>query len=114
METTTIIKETAVKQHMLSNSLIVFMVAMVFANIASQLNLVMLPLYFRHLGADVIQIGIFALPAPPISSFLWKTISPGAPLYITGVLTLITVIPVWLKFKLDVEDLMRAAQANRD
>lgn len=59
METTNTIKDTAIKQPMLSNTLIVFMVAMVFANIASQMYMTMLPLYLRYLGADVMQIGIF-------------------------------------------------------
>lgn len=44
---------------MLSNTLIVFMVAMVFANIASEMYVTMLPLYLKHLGADVLQIGLF-------------------------------------------------------
>ncbi len=43
----------------LSNTLIVFMIAMVFANIASEMYMTMLPLYMRYLGADVLQIGLF-------------------------------------------------------
>lgn len=59
METTQTITTTKKKQRMLSNTLIVFMVAMVFANIASEMYMTMLPLYMRYLGADVMQIGIF-------------------------------------------------------
>ena len=114
METTKIIKEAAVKQRMLSNSLIVLMVAMVFANIAAEMHMTMLPLYMRYLGADVLQTGIFSLPAPAIGAFIWKTISPGAPFYITAGFTLITVIPAWLKFKLDSDDLERSARAKGD
>ena len=60
------------------------------------------------------SLGIFSLPAPAIGSFLWKTINPQAPFYITAVFALITVIPAWLKFKLSARDLERAAQANGD
>jgi MFS family permease len=58
------------------------------------------------------SLGIFSLPAPAIGSYLWKTINPQAPFYITAVFALITVIPAWLKFKLSARDLERAAQAN--
>jgi hypothetical protein len=43
---------------------------------------------------------------------LWKNINPQAPFYITAVFALLTVIPAWLKFKLDKRDLERVAQAN--
>ncbi|MBW6466466.1 MAG: MFS transporter, partial [Brevefilum sp.] len=58
------------------------------------------------------SLGIFSLPAPAIGSFLWKTISPQAPFYITAIFALLTVIPAWLKFKLTARDLERAAEAN--
>jgi len=47
------------KGRILSNTLIVFMVAMVFANIAAEMYMTMLPLYLKYLGADVMQVGIF-------------------------------------------------------
>jgi len=47
------------KRRILSNTLIVFMVAMVFANIASEMYMTMLPLYLKYLGADVMQVGVF-------------------------------------------------------
>lgn len=56
---TEILLPTTQKPRILSNTLIVFMVAMVFANIASEMYMTMLPLYLKHLGADVMQIGIF-------------------------------------------------------
>lgn len=58
------------------------------------------------------SLGIFSLPAPALGSFLWKTISPQAPFYITAIFALITVIPAWLKFKLTARDLERVAKAN--
>ena len=60
------------------------------------------------------SLGIFSLPAPAIGSYLWKTINPQAPFYITAVFALLTVIPAWLKFKLNLRDLERAAKANGD
>ncbi|HOM67294.1 MAG: putative transporter [Chloroflexi bacterium ADurb.Bin120] len=59
MKTTNTILQKKTKQRILSNTLIVFMVAMVFANVASEMYMTMLPLYMRYLGADVVQIGIF-------------------------------------------------------
>jgi len=58
------------------------------------------------------SLGIFSLPAPAMGSFLWKTISPQAPFYITAIFALLTVIPAWLKFKLTTQDLERAIKAN--
>jgi MFS family permease len=58
------------------------------------------------------SLGIFSLPAPAIGSFLWKTLSPQAPFYVTAIFALLTVIPAWLKFKLTARDLERAAEAN--
>jgi MFS family permease len=59
LETKEMLTKTNTKSRMLSNTLIVFMVAMVFANIASEMYATMLPLYLKHLGADVMQIGLF-------------------------------------------------------
>ncbi len=75
-----------------------------------------LPERIRGTGFGLIHtsLGIFSLPAPAIGSYLWKTISPEAPFYITAVFALITVIPAFLKFKLDKRDLDRVAEANGD
>jgi len=59
LETKEMLTKTNTRTRMLSNTLIVFMVAMVFANIASEMYATMLPLYLKHLGADVMQIGLF-------------------------------------------------------
>lgn len=73
-----------------------------------------LPEKLRGTGFGLIHasLGIFSLPAPAIGSFLWKSIAPQAPFYITAVFALVTVIPAFLKFKLDKRDLERAAEAN--
>ena len=75
-----------------------------------------LPERIRGTGFGLIHasLGIFSLPAPAIGSILWKEINPQAPFYITAVFALLTVIPAWLKFKLDKRDLERAAIANGD
>lgn len=73
-----------------------------------------LPERLRGTGFGLIHasLGIFSLPAPAIGSLLWKSINPQAPFYITAIFALITVIPAWLKFKLNKRDLERAAKAN--
>jgi len=73
-----------------------------------------LPERLRGTGFGLIHasLGIFSLPAPAIGSLLWKSINPQAPFYITAIFALVTVIPAWLKFKLDKRDLERAAAAN--
>lgn len=73
-----------------------------------------LPERLRGTGFGLIHasLGIFSLPAPAIGSLLWKTINPQAPFYITAFFALLTVIPAFLKFKLDKRDLERAAAAN--
>lgn len=40
-------------------TLLIFMIGMVFANVASMMYMPLLPLYLQHLGADVGQIGLF-------------------------------------------------------
>jgi len=73
-----------------------------------------LPERLRGTGFGLIHasLGIFSLPAPAIGSLLWKSIAPAAPFYITAVFALITVIPAFLKFKLDKRDLEKVAEAN--
>ena len=45
-------------------------------------------------------LGFFSLPAPAIGGQLWKRVGPGLPFQLTAWATLLSVIPVWLKFKL--------------
>jgi MFS family permease len=73
-----------------------------------------LPERLRGTGFGLIHasLGIFSLPAPALGSLLWKSINPQAPFYITAIFALLTVIPAWLKFKLDKQDLERVAEAN--
>ena len=46
------------------------------------------------------SLGVVSLPAPAIGAQLWERISPQFPFAITAWVTLLSVIPVWLKFRL--------------
>ncbi len=46
------------------------------------------------------SLGIVSLPAPWIGGQLWERFGPSAPFSITAVVILLSVIPIWLKFKL--------------
>ena len=52
------------------------------------------------------SVGLLSLPAPYIGAMLWENYDPRLPFAITAVVCLLSIIPVWLKFKLDkpVED----------
>jgi MFS family permease len=45
------------------------------------------------------SLGIMSLPAPAIGAQLWDKVNPQLPFRITAWLSLLAVIPVWLKFK---------------
>jgi len=47
------------------------------------------------------SIGLVSLPAPLIGSQLWEHVGPRFPFAITALVCLLSVIPVWLKFKID-------------
>lgn len=46
------------------------------------------------------SLGVFSLPAPAIGAQLWERVSPQFPFQLTAGVTLLTIIPIWLKFKL--------------
>ncbi len=46
------------------------------------------------------SLGLFSLPAPAIGAKLWERFSPRVPFIISSVVSLLVIIPVWLKFKL--------------
>ena len=46
------------------------------------------------------SLGVVSLPAPWIGSQLWERFGPTAPFTITASVLLLSVIPIWLKFKL--------------
>ena len=45
------------------------------------------------------SLGLVSLPGPVIGSWLWERYSPQTPFLITAVVSLLTMIPVWLLFK---------------
>ncbi len=46
------------------------------------------------------SLGIFSLPAPWIGAQMWDRVSPTFPFTVTAVVLLLSVIPIWIKFKL--------------
>jgi MFS family permease len=61
-----------------------------------------LPKKLRGTGFGLIQssLGLFSLPAPYIGGYMYQNISPLLPFRITTWVSLLAVIPAWLKFKL--------------
>ena len=46
------------------------------------------------------SMGLLALPAPYLGAWIWENFNPRVPFIITAVAVLISVIPIWLKFKI--------------
>jgi len=46
------------------------------------------------------SLGLISLPAPWIGAQMWERVSPTFPFTVTAVVLLLSVIPIWLKFKL--------------
>ena len=46
------------------------------------------------------SLGVFSLPAPWIGGQLWERFGPTTPFTITATVIMLSVIPIWLKFKL--------------
>lgn len=61
-----------------------------------------LPEKLRGTGFGLIQssLGVFSLPAPYLGGYLYQNVSPQTPFKITAWVSLLAVIPAWLKFKL--------------
>jgi MFS family permease len=45
------------------------------------------------------SIGLISLPAPYIGAFLWENYNPRLPFYINAVAIVLSIIPVWLFFR---------------
>ena len=45
------------------------------------------------------SIGLISLPAPYLGTLMWEKISPKAPFVVAAVVSLLTIIPIWYKFK---------------
>jgi hypothetical protein len=46
------------------------------------------------------SLGIISLPSPWIGAQMWERVSPTFPFTVTAIVLLISVIPIWIKFKL--------------
>jgi len=46
------------------------------------------------------SIGLVSLPAPMIGGWLWQQVNPRFPFFVTIIVCLLSIIPVWLKFRL--------------
>ena len=46
------------------------------------------------------SLGIISLPAPWLGAQLWDRVSPQFPFTVTAIALLLSIIPIWLKFKL--------------
>jgi hypothetical protein len=45
------------------------------------------------------SLGLVSLPAPVIGGYLWENVSPQFPFMLTAFASLLSIIPVWFKFK---------------
>jgi MFS family permease len=45
------------------------------------------------------SLGLVSLPAPMIGGYLWEKVSPQFPFMLTALVSLLSIIPVWFKFK---------------
>jgi MFS family permease len=52
------------------------------------------------------SLGVVSLPAPLIGGYLWERVNPSFPFMLTALVSLLSIIPVWFKFKVsgDVEN----------
>ncbi len=54
------------------------------------------------------SLGLISLPAPWVGAQLWARFDPRLPFVITGVVSLLSIIPTWLKFKVPDQPLEEA------
>lgn len=47
------------------------------------------------------SLGLISLPAPMIGGWLWENVSPQFPFLLTSIVCLLSIIPIWFKFKID-------------
>lgn len=58
------------------------------------------------------SLGLFSLPAPAIGGQIYERSGPRVPFYITTVVTILTVIPVWFKFKVTEKERLQLEKAG--
>lgn len=45
------------------------------------------------------SIGLISLPASYVGTLMWKYINPQSPFFVAAIVSLLTILPIWLKFK---------------
>jgi hypothetical protein len=45
------------------------------------------------------SLGLISLPAPYIGALMWENLTPKVPFAITAIVALLSIIPIWLFFK---------------
>jgi MFS family permease len=50
------------------------------------------------------SIGLLSLPAPYLGTLMWEKISPKSPFVVAAAVSILTIIPIWYKFKVPQKD----------
>ncbi|MGD9404917.1 MAG: MFS transporter [Anaerolineae bacterium] len=50
------------------------------------------------------SIGLLSLPAPYLGTLMWEKIDPKAPFFVAAVVSILTIIPIWFKFRVPSKD----------
>jgi MFS family permease len=50
------------------------------------------------------SIGLLSLPAPYLGTVMWERISPQSPFMVAAAVSLLTIIPIWFKFRVPKKD----------
>ncbi len=58
------------------------------------------------------SLGLFSLPAPAIGGQVYEKSGPRVPFYITAVVTILTIFPVWFKFKMTAKEKEKIANGG--
>lgn len=51
-------------------------------------------------GIFATTMSVVAMPAPALGAQLWQNVSPRTPFYLTALVALVVLLPIWFKFKL--------------
>ncbi len=58
------------------------------------------------------SIGLLSLPAPYLGTLMWEKISPQAPFVVAAVVSLLTIIPIWFKFKVPKGEVIMSVEVS--
>jgi dipeptide/tripeptide permease len=50
------------------------------------------------------SIGLLSLPAPYLGTLMWENINPQSPFVVAAVVSILTIIPIWFKFRVPSKD----------